>query len=191
MHSGKTSEMLRRLRNATYANKSVVVLKPAKDTRYGDGNVMTHDKLKMPALSFECLSDSMEIVKDYDVVGIDEGQFFPDLTRISDTLANSGKLVVISMLNGTYNRTYFPGTDAYDIFCVADDIKMLKAVCMNCGNSAVYSKLINEAFLKNKGRVNSDSVIIESESSSLGKKKNGKVQVQYKPLCRKCYFTTM
>jgi len=187
MYAGKTTQLMKKARKHRYANKKVLVVKPSIDDRFGKSEAVSHDNIRMDAVSLNLLSDCFSMIDDFDVICIEEGQFFHDLTISSDLLANMGKHVIISMLNGTFERTKFPLSDSNNIFCIADDIIMLKAVCVECGNNAVYSKLKNETKHRDNGLI-FGSIAIEKNPEN----DNQILQEEftYIPLCRKCFFIT-
>jgi len=187
MYAGKTSELLRRARNARYAKKKVKIIKPKIDTRHNSDIVTTHDNINMDATSYELISESFKDILSYDVIAVEEGQLFSDLSISCDMLANMGKKVIISMLNGTYDRTFFPYSDSSNIFCIADDIIMLKAVCTLCGNEAIYSHLKNRKMLEKQKLLDSFIAIETIHNQSLSEETT-RSDIQYEPLCRECFF---
>lgn len=159
MFSGKSSELLRRLTRYKIAGKSTILLRPKRDTR----GFLTHDKKDNSIIEIfvENISDFKDVY-DYDVIGVDEGQFFNDL-KVVDILADMGLTVIVSALNGTSERTPFKSLQ--DIIPLADTITKLSAVCTNCGEDAQFS------FYK-VGNKENDIEIGEDE---------------YTALCRKCW----
>lgn len=142
MFSGKTTELFRRIRRYTFANYRCIVIKYRKDQRYAAaGEASTHDMLMLDAHPCERLSEAVDQVKDFDVVGIDEGQFFPDLPEFSEKWANSGKVVVVSALDGTFQRKPFGRT--LELIPLAEKVDKLRAVCMLCFGDASFSKRIS------------------------------------------------
>jgi thymidine kinase len=148
MFSGKTTELLRRLRIFTVAHKSTIVIKYTKDIRHGSSKfnrISTHDALSHPAISCganELDSESMMTsMLSYDVIGIDEGQFFAQLANVSEKLASQGKVVIISGLNGTFTRT--PFAPMAEIQAKAEEVHKLDAVCSKCLGSASFSRRLN------------------------------------------------
>ena len=94
MFSGKSTELIRRLKRLQIANYHCLIVKYAKDTRYDQESIATHDKQKLKAVSVAKLNDLKVNFDDFDVIGIDEGQFFPDILEFSETMANAGKSVI-------------------------------------------------------------------------------------------------
>lgn len=115
MFSGKTSELIRRIHRFEMSQRNVVLIKHAADTRYDEKpnacESITHDKkYRFSAIPANKLSEvvALQEVKDADVIGVDEGQFFEDLSQYCDAWANDGKIVIVSALDGDYRRTMFP-----------------------------------------------------------------------------------
>lgn len=168
MFSGKTTELFRRIRRYTFANYRCIVIKYRKDQRYAAaGEASTHDQLMLAAHPCERLSEAIDQVKDFDVIGIDEGQFFPDLPEYSEKWANAGKVIVVSALDGTFQRKPFGRT--LELIPLAEKIDKLHAVCMLCFGDASFSKRISTT----DNRV---EVIGGSEA--------------YVSTCRKCYLSS-
>lgn len=138
MFSGKTEELLRRLRRVSIARKRVLIIKPAIDTRYSETEVVSHSDYRMEAVSVPG-SDSWEIVKKWieldrpPVVGIDEGQFFQDLPEVVERIAAEGTRVIVAGLDLDFQGKPFldPG-----LLAIAEDVTKLTAVCMTCGRPA-------------------------------------------------------
>jgi len=164
MFSGKTEELLRRLRRARIANLRVGIFKPLSDQRYHPENIVSHDEnsiLSMP------VPDASSILKEsvvVDVVGIDEARFFDDqLASVCNALASKGTRVIVAGLDMDYLGNPFgpiPG-----LLSMAEYITKLHAICMQCGNIANYSY---------RKTVNTDLLLI------------GTTDI-YEPRCRSCY----
>ncbi|MES1910906.1 MAG: hypothetical protein MHM6MM_003426 [Cercozoa sp. M6MM] len=172
MFSGKSTELFRRLKRYEIACKKVLLVKYARDTRYSASAAATHDQQTFPAIGLvklEELMDNAEYlkqVKECDVVGIDEGQFFPDVVTVAERLANLGKIVVISLLNGTFRREGFE--TALGLFAIAESITSLRAVCMVCYNEGAFSKRLAAS--------NEVELIGGTDA--------------YASVCRRCYFAS-
>jgi len=139
MFAGKTTELMRRLKRYTIAKRNVVVLKYAKDLRYDAEKAATHDGQKMEAISCSQLSEPC--LDEFNVIGVDEGQFFPDLIEFCERMANQGKIVVVSALDGTFQRQ--PFGRVLELVPLAEHVSKLNAVCMESfGNAASFSKRI-------------------------------------------------
>ncbi|KAG6936840.1 thymidine kinase 1, soluble [Chelydra serpentina] len=104
MFSGKSTELMRRVRRFQIAQYKCLVIKYAKDTRYCTDGVSTHDRNTMEALSACYLGDVHQEALGSAVIGIDEGQFFPDIVEFCETMANAGKTVIVAALDGTFQR---------------------------------------------------------------------------------------
>eukprot|EP01104_Vermistella_antarctica_P014877 TRINITY_DN4761_c0_g1_i1.p1 TRINITY_DN4761_c0_g1~~TRINITY_DN4761_c0_g1_i1.p1 ORF type:complete len:232 (+),score=47.13 TRINITY_DN4761_c0_g1_i1:35-697(+) len=138
MFSGKTTELLRRIRRYNVAKMKCLVLKYDKDSRYSDTMAATHDKQLCVARPCGNLFEAKDEAIDYDVIGIDEGQFFPDLIAFSEEMANSGKIVIIAALDATFQRK--PFGSVVELVPLAEDITKLSAVCMMCFGNASFTK---------------------------------------------------
>eukprot|EP01113_Clastostelium_recurvatum_P020060 TRINITY_DN2374_c0_g1_i1.p1 TRINITY_DN2374_c0_g1~~TRINITY_DN2374_c0_g1_i1.p1 ORF type:complete len:224 (-),score=61.91 TRINITY_DN2374_c0_g1_i1:86-757(-) len=144
MFSGKSTELLRRIRRFTVANKRCLVIKYKKDTRYSIDSLSTHDQQMSEAKACSRLSEAMGIVDNYDVIGIDEGQFFPDVVDFSEAMSNKGKTVIVAALDGTFQRKPFvaPFGPVLELIPLAEHVTKLTAVCMLCFKDAAFSKRI-------------------------------------------------
>ncbi|KAF7638612.1 Thymidine kinase [Meloidogyne graminicola] len=136
MFSGKTTELFRLATRHTLAGRSVAIIKYRHDTRYDATYACTHDYRKMEAFIAETIEEVYELIKNNDVIGIDEGQFFKDLVKYSQYLADNGKIVIIAALNGDYKQEPFPNVTK--LIPLAEKIEKLNAVC-NCGQSASFT----------------------------------------------------
>ena len=168
MFSGKSSELIRRIKRHTIAKRKCVVLKYIKDTRYSNKNTLsTHDLVQYNAIPCDKLEDVKKkvIKEEYDVIGIDEGQFFPDLIQFCETMANEyKKLVIVAGLDSTFERK--PFENIIGLVPLSETVMKLNAVCVNCGQDASFSKRIgNETQLEVIGGAD-----------------------KYIAVCRSCYF---
>ncbi|HLX42963.1 MAG TPA: thymidine kinase [Bryobacteraceae bacterium] len=145
MFSGKSEELMRRLRRAKIARKRVQVFKPVIDNRYADDEIVSHADQRMKS---EVVNSGKEILEKLDwrseVVGVDESHFFgPELTEVATRLANSGKQVIIAGLDMDFlGRPFAPMPD---LLCIAESITKTLAVCMRCGNPANHSQRLIES----------------------------------------------
>ncbi|KAK7794110.1 hypothetical protein R5R35_012603 [Gryllus longicercus] len=163
MFSGKTTELIRRLRRYEIANYKCLIVKYANDVRYGLEAISSHDHQTLPALNAETLSGVN--ADDYDVIGVDEGQFFADIVSCSEKLANKGKIVIVAALDGTYQR--LPFGDILNLVPLAESVVKLSAVCMKCFKDASYTKrTTNECELEVIGGAD-----------------------KYMSVCRECHFS--
>ena len=144
MFSGKTSELLRRIRRFHLANKKCLVIKYIKDTRYNIDDLTTHDRQTCNTRPVFRLGELKGEITDTDIeiVGIDEGQFFPDLVEFAEEMASKGKTVIISALDGTFQRK--PFGSVLELIPMAEDVIKLSAVCRNCGADAAFSRRLTD-----------------------------------------------
>jgi thymidine kinase len=145
MFSGKSEELIRRLRRARIARKRVQVFKPAIDDRYSADEIVSHGDQRMKS---EPVNGAQEILQKLDwrtqVVGIDESNFFgPELVDIASQLADSGKQVLIAGLDTDYLGRPFPPMP--DLLCLAESITKTLAICMRCGNPAKHTQRLVES----------------------------------------------
>jgi thymidine kinase len=164
MFSGKTEELIRRLKRAKIANQKVQIFKPSKDTRYDIIKVVSHDENTVDSIPVQTSVEIFEYIKDVNVIGIDEAQFFDDnLTEVCQKLAIKGVRVIIAGLDMDFKGRPFGPIPS--LLAVAEYITKVHAICPHCGNLATHSyRLTNEQ----------DTVL-------LGEKDH------YEPRCRVCY----
>jgi thymidine kinase len=145
MFSGKSEELIRRLRRARIARKRVQVFKPTIDDRYSETEIVSHGDQRMPS---EVVSSAKEILEKLDwraqVIGVDESNFFgPELVDIATQLADSGKQVIIAGLDTDYlGRPFVPMPD---LLCIAESITKTLAICMRCGHPAKHTQRLVES----------------------------------------------
>jgi thymidine kinase len=141
MFSGKTEELIRRIRRAQYARQRVVVFKPGMDVRYSEDSVGSHSGQRLRSFSVESASDIPALVGDAQVVGIDEGQFLgPDLPAVCEQLANEGRRVIVAGLDTDYlGRPFEPMPH---LLAIAEYITKNLAICVVCGNPADRSQRV-------------------------------------------------
>lgn len=164
MFSGKTEELLRRVRRAEIARLSVRIFKPKLDTRYDRIKVVSHDDNYLDSFPVKRSADIVKWASDADVIGIDEAQFFDNkLPFYCNELAKTGKRVIVAGLDMDYLGE--PFKNMAHLLTMADEIDKVKAICMRCGEDALYSY----RFTTSKERV------------LLGEKNH------YEPRCRLCY----
>lgn len=140
MFSGKSEELIRRLRRAIIARKRVQVFKPAMDTRYAESEIVTHAAVRMQS---EPVSSAQEILERLDwrtqVVGIDETNFFGlDLVAVANRLADDGKQVIVAGLDTDFLGRPFPPMP--DLLATAESITKTLAICMRCGSPAKHTQ---------------------------------------------------
>ncbi|MFY9150693.1 MAG: thymidine kinase [Prolixibacteraceae bacterium] len=164
MFSGKTEELIRRLKRAKIARLKVEIFKPAIDTRYSAAEVVSHDENSIISTPVESSGNIMLLCGDVNVIGIDEAQFFDQgLIDVSIALANQGIRVIIAGLDMDFKGKPFgpiPG-----LMAVADHITKVHAICMRCGDVAQFSHRLSSA----------DKLVLLGEKD------------EYEPLCRSCF----
>ena len=139
MFSGKTEELIRRLRRAQIAQMKIAIFKPKIDSRYSEGHIVSHNQIKMASYIVDDPNDILDIATDHEVIGIDEAQFFNNsLINTCKELAKSGKRVVVAGLDTDYRGLPFGPMPA--IMCEADYLDKLRAICVKCGNPATYTQ---------------------------------------------------
>lgn len=164
MFSGKTEELIRRLRRAHFAKQKVEIFKPAIDTRYHEEQVVSHNSNSIPSTPVPSSSNILLLANDSDVVGIDEAQFFDnELVNVCNQLANNGTRVIVAGLDMDYTGKPFGPIPA--LLACAEYVTKVHAICMNCGNLAQFSHR----------KTDQTSLVLLGETDS------------YEPLCRKCY----
>lgn len=143
MYSGKTEELIRRLTRAQIGGKKVIAYKPKVDTRHGEGIMASHSGIKIECRPLhEKFEDAMFIPLDYDVVGIDEAQFFSDeLLAFVQLLDYRGVKVILAGLDLTYRKEPFGSMPI--LMALASEVMKLKAVCHVCGDDAMYTQRLD------------------------------------------------
>lgn len=168
MFSGKTEELIRRLRRAEYAKLKVEIFKPLIDNRYSEEEVVSHDENTIRSTPVESSGNILLLTGNVDVVGIDEAQFFDNnLVDVCNQLANSGIRVIVAGLDMDYLGKPFGPIPA--LMAEAEYVTKVNAICMHCGNLAQYSHRIAK----------SDKLVLLGETN------------EYEPLCRVCYNKVM
>lgn len=164
MFSGKTEELIRRLRRAKIAEMKVEVFKPKIDTRYDESSIVSHDTTTVLAQPVEHASKILKVSDDTAVVGIDEAQFFDEeLPEVCQQLALRGIRVIVAGLDMDYRG--IPFGPMPHLLAIAEYVTKVHAICVHCGNLATHSYRLAEG----------DSIIL------LGEKE------RYEPRCRACY----
>ncbi len=135
MFSGKTEELIRRLRRAKIAKQKVVIFKPNIDTRYSSNSIVSHSEQSLPSILIKDVKEILDLVEDAQVIGIDEAQFFSnDLIDVCNKLADDGKRVIVAGLDMDYKG--IPFEPIPQILSVAEYITKSLAICVVCGNPA-------------------------------------------------------
>lgn len=168
MFSGKTEELIRRMKRAKFARQKVEIFKPAIDTRYSDNDVVSHDNNAIPSTPIDASASILLLSSDIDVVGIDEAQFFDEgIVDVCNELANKGVRVIVAGLDMDYTGKPFGPMPA--LCAIADDVTKVHAICVKCGAIAYLSHRL----------------VANSRQVMLGEKE------EYEPLCRDCYQREM
>jgi thymidine kinase len=164
MFSGKTEELIRRLKRAKIANQKVEIFKPKLDTRYAETKVVSHDANSILAIPIEHSKKLLELTEGTGVVGIDEAQFFDEqLPEVCQALALRGKRVIIAGLDMDYRGKPFGPMP--HLLAVSEYITKVHAICQHCGNLATHSYRL----------------AADENTVVLGEKD------LYEPRCRTCY----
>lgn len=135
MFSGKTEELIRRLRRAQIAKQHVKIFKPKIDLRYSNNSIVSHSEQSLPSLLVEDAKEILKLSEDAQVVGIDEAQFFSqELVAVCNELANKGKRVIVAGLDQDYKG--IPFEPMPQLLAIAEYITKTLAICVACGNPA-------------------------------------------------------
>ena len=164
MFSGKTEELIRRIKRAVFARQRVEIFKPSIDTRYSEEEVVSHDRNTILSTPVDTSASILLLASDIDVVGIDEAQFFDEgLVEVCNELANRGVRVIVAGLDMDFKGIPFGPMPA--LCAIADDVTKVHAICVKCGALAYVSHRL----------------VADDKRVLLGEK------AQYEPLCRECY----
>ena len=144
MFSGKTEELIRRLRRAQIAQQQVEILKPLLDNRYSEDYVVSHNEQRIASHSVESAKEILEYAGEAQVIGIDEAQFFDDrIIEVVDQLAYDGKRVIVAGLDTDYRAKPFGSMP--QLLSIAEYITKTLAICMQCGNPASFTQRLTDA----------------------------------------------
>jgi len=164
MFSGKTEELIRRLRRAQIARQKVAIFKPKIDVRYSDDHIVSHNQQRIPSIAVAKASDILQYVSQAQVLGVDEAQFFDNtLVDVCRQLANSGRRVIVAGLDKDYRGVPFEPIP--QLLCEAEYITKTLAICVKCGNPANYTQRLSKS---------AERVLLGATDS-------------YEARCRKCY----
>ena len=164
MFSGKTEDLIRRMRRAQFAKQRVEIFKPAIDTRYSEEDVVSHDQTHIPSTPLNSSASILLLAEGIDVVGIDEAQFFDmGLVDVCNELAYRGVRVIVAGLDMDFKGVPFGPMPA--LCAIADEVTKVHAICVRCGNLAYISHR----------KVANDRRVLLGETA------------EYEPLCRDCY----
>lgn len=168
MFSGKTEELIRRLRRAQFANQKIAIFKPQIDNRYSNVEVVSHDKHSIVSVPISDPREMLNITDDIQVVGVDEAQFFDNsLVEVAQTLANRGIRVILAGLDTDYLGKPFGPIP--HLMAIAEDVRKVHAICVRCGNLANHSHRLSK----------SKDLVVLGELDT------------YEPLCRECFNKTI
>ncbi len=168
MFSGKTEELIRRLKRASFANLKVEIFKPVIDTRYSESKVVSHDSNAIVSTQVESASNISLMANNVDVVGIDEAQFFDNgLVEVCNRLADSGIRVIVAGLDMDFKGNPFGPIPA--LISIAEYVTKVHAICMRCGSLAHYSYRKSDT----------DKIVLLGEKDI------------YEALCRNCFNRAM
>lgn len=165
MFSGKSEELIRRLRRAQIARQKVQIFKPAFDTRFAESQIVSHSEMRIPSENVSGSADLLRLVHaDTEVVGIDEGQFFDQqLPAVCTELANGGKRVIVAGLDKDYLGKPFEPIP--QLLAIAEYITKTLAICVVCGNPANHTQRLVQS---------SDRVLLGAQGT-------------YEARCRRCF----
>lgn len=164
MFSGKTEELIRRLRRAQFARQRVQIFKPAIDTRYSEEQVVSHQGMSIPSTPIDSSQSILLLYDDSQVVGIDEAQFFDEgIVGVCNELARRGVRVIVAGLDLDFRAQPFGPMP--QLLAIADDVLKVHAICLRCGALAYVSHRL----------VAGDRQVMLGE------------ETEYEPLCRACY----
>ncbi len=164
MFSGKTEELIRRMKRAQFAKQKVEIYKPCIDVRYSEDEVVSHDSHSIPSTPIDSPASMLLLSSDVEVVGIDEAQFFDDtLVEVAQTLANRGIRVIVAGLDTDFMGNPFGPIPA--LMAVAEEVQKVHAICVKCGSPANHSHRLSK----------SNELVVLGETDI------------YEPLCRHCY----
>ena len=164
MFSGKTEELIRRMRRAQFANLKIAIFKPGVDNRYSAVEVVSHDFHSITSTPIQDAREMLKAGPEIQVVGVDEAQFFgEELVETVQTLANRGVRVIIAGLDTDYMGKPFGPMPR--LMAIAEDVRKVHAICVKCGNLANHSHRLSKS---------KDLVVLGEKDI-------------YEPLCRECY----
>ena len=165
MFSGKTEELIRRLKRAQYAKQKVEIFKPAIDVRYDEEKVVSHDSNEVSSTPVPASANILLLANDVDVIGIDESQFFDDeLPAVCGALANRGIRVIVAGLDMDYLGNPFGPIP--NLMATAEFVSKVHAICVTCGDLAIHS----------------NRIVASKDLVHLGE------QDEYEALCRACFL---
>ena len=165
MFSGKTQELIRRLKRLKVTKKKFIVFKPSIDIRYKKNEIVSHNKDSINATVVNNIAEIQNLISDEEVIAIDEAQFFDEtLISLCNDLANKGKRIIICGLDMDYLGVPFGIMPS--LMAISDSITKLHAICSDCGDTANYSY---------RKSIDQDRIVIGEKD-------------EYKALCRVCFY---
>ena len=165
MFSGKTEELIRRLKRAQFAKQKIEIFKPAIDTRYDKEKVISHDLNEINSTPVSSSSKILDLIDEVDVIGIDEAQFFDnDLPDVCANLAKNGVRVIVAGLDMDYLGNPFGPIP--NLMANAEFVSKVHAICVECGDLAIHS----------------NRIVSSKDLVHLGE------QEEYEALCRSCFI---
>ena len=167
MFSGKTEELIRRLKRAKIAKQRVEIFKPTIDTRYSESEVVSHDQNAISSTPVDSSQNILLMTSEVDVIGIDEAQFFDEgIVDVCNSLANQGFRVIVAGLDMDFRAKPFGPMPA--LMAIADDVTKVHAICVRCGEPAYVSHRL----------VDMEKQVLLGEKG------------EYEPICRHCFNKT-
>ncbi len=168
MFSGKTEELIRRIKRAEFANQKIEIYKPKMDSRYDKKDVVSHNKTTISSIPVSNSKSILDLAKNVEVVGIDEAQFFDnDLPMVCTKLSNNGARVIIAGLDMDFQGNPFGPIP--NLLSIAEFVTKVHAICLGCGDLAQFSHR----------KTKEEKLVLLGEIE------------QYEPLCRKCFYEAM
>jgi len=164
MFSGKTEELIRRIKRAEIAGQKVAIFKPCIDNRYSEDHIVSHDAKSRISIPVKEAREILDHANVYEVIGIDEAQFFEnDVVEVCDYLANQGKRIIVAALDMDFTGKPFGPVPL--LISIAEYVTKVHAICMRCGNLAHYSHRLSDT----------QKLVVLGEKDI------------YEPLCRQCF----
>lgn len=165
MFSGKTEELLRRIRRAMIARQSCLLVKPKLDQRYSEDHVVTHDRLSLPSISLSEAKEISPLAREVQVIGVDEAQFFDrNLVEVCNQLADAGKRVIVAGIDSDFRAEAFDPLP--ELMATAEYVTKQLAICVRCGRPATRNQRL--------GADSSEKVFVGASES-------------YEARCRACF----
>ena len=165
MFSGKSTRLIETVRKYSFKNKKTILINFIGDNRYtSESQIVTHDQIKYDSIQCQYLNEKISMLENYDVIGIDEGQFFSDLLEICDILSRFGKIIFIAALSS--NDHMKPYDNISKLIPFVDKIKLMKAYCFFCHKQAGFNLKIKKC-----------------KTNFIDERKEN-----YKPVCKNCFY---